>query len=189
MPPLRSAVKRVERERTIYYIDLLEIDGQDVLFKVGCQAGTYIRKLCYDIGKKLGVGAHMAELRRTKVGNLDESLAVSLQDLSDAYAFWKEGDETEIKKMILPMEKAVEHLQKIVVLDSAVDALCHGAKLNVPGIAKLDGGILKGDYIAVMTLKGELIMTGIAQMSSLEIEKKDKGVAVKAERVFMEAVN
>ena len=189
MPPLRSAVKRVERERTIYYIDILEIDGQEVLFKVGCQAGTYIRTLCHAIGKKLGVGAHMAELRRTKVGNLDESLAVSLQDLSDAYAFWKEGDETEIKKMILPMEKAVEHLQKIVILDSAVDALCHGAKLNVPGIAKLDGGILKGDYIAVMTLKGELIMTGIAQMSSMEIEKKDNGLAVTAERVFMEAVN
>jgi H/ACA ribonucleoprotein complex subunit 4 len=187
LPPLKSAVKRVERERTIYYINILEIDRQDVLFKVGCQAGTYIRKLCYDIGKKLGTGAHMAELRRTKVGNLDEKYAVSLQDLSDACAFWKEGDETEIKKILLPMEKAVEHMQKIVVLDSAVDALCHGAKLNVPGIAKLDGGILRGDYIAVMTLKGELIMTGTAQMSSTEIEKKDKGIAVTPERVFMES--
>ncbi len=186
MPPLRSAVRRVERARTIYSIDILEIEGQEVLFKVSCEAGTYIRTLCHAIGKKLGVGAHMAELRRTRVGNLDESLAASLQDLSDAYYFWKEGDETEIRKILLPMERAVEHLKKIIVLDTAVAALCHGAKLNVPGISKLDGGILKGDYIAVMTLKGELIMTGIAQMNALDMEKKDNGFAVKAERVFME---
>jgi len=68
MPPLKSAIKRRLRERTIYYLDVLEIDGQDVLFKVGSQAGTYIRKLVHDIGQDLDVGAHMAELRRTKAG-------------------------------------------------------------------------------------------------------------------------
>jgi len=186
LPPVKSSVKRQERTRKIYYIDILELDGQDVFFKVGCEAGTYIRKLCHDIGKKLRVGAHMAELRRTKVGNLDESLAATLQDLSDAHAFYAEGDEKELKKILLPMEKAVGHLPKIDVTDTTVDSLCHGATLNVPGISKLDDEILKGDQVAVMTLKGELIMTGIAQMTSGQIMKEQKGIAVKPERVFME---
>jgi len=188
LPPVKSAVKRTERTRKIYGIKILEIQEQDVLFIVECEAGTYIRKLCHDIGRKLGVGAHMSELRRTRVGLLDESLAVSLQELADAYAFWKEGDSAEIKRVLMPMERAVEHLPKIYVLDSTVESLTHGATLNVPGISKLYEGIEKGDKVAVMTLKGELIMTGIAQMSSAEMMKKDKGAAARPDRVFMEAV-
>ncbi len=186
MPPVKSSVRRRERTRKIYDMKILETEKQDILFTVKCQAGTYIRKLCHDIGKKLGVGAHMAELRRTKVGHIDESLAVSLQDLADAYAFWKEGDEIEIRKTILPVERAIEHLPKIYVLDSTAESLTHGATLNVPGISKLHEGIEKEDKVAVMTLKGELIMTGIAQMSSGEIMEKEKGIAVKPERVFMD---
>lgn len=185
LPPVKSAVKRQERTRSIYDLKIMEIDEQDVLFVVKCEAGTYIRKLCHDMGKKLGVGAHMAELRRTAVGPLDETYMFTLQDLTDAYAFWKEGDETEIKKILLPMEKAVEHLPKIYVFDPVVETLSHGATLNIPGISKLDENIAKDDKVAVMTLSGELIMTGIAQMSSEEIMKKDKGVVVRADRVFM----
>ena len=84
LPPVKSAVKRQWRERSVYYIDVLDIVGQDVLFIIGCQAGTYIRKICHDIGKSLGCGAHMAELRRTKAGPFSESTLVSLHDLTDA---------------------------------------------------------------------------------------------------------
>lgn len=48
-PPVRSAVKRQLRTRRIYYVDFLEMDGRNVLFKVGCEGGTYIRKLCFDV--------------------------------------------------------------------------------------------------------------------------------------------
>src|SRR5260370_38907265 len=65
-PPVRAAVRRDLRKRRIYYIRDVEIDGREVLFRVGCQAGTYIRKLVYDVGEVLGVGAHMPELRRTR---------------------------------------------------------------------------------------------------------------------------
>ena len=64
-PPVKSSVRRIERIREIYYIDILEIDNQDVLFRIGCQAGTYIRKYIHDLGQKLGCGAHMEGLRRT----------------------------------------------------------------------------------------------------------------------------
>jgi len=187
LPPVKSAVKRRERTKSIYQIEILEIDRQDVLFRVGCEAGTYIRKLCHDIGEKLRVGAHMAELRRTKVGPFGEETSATLHDLKDAYVFWKEdGNEELLKKIIQPVENAVSHLPKIWVLDSTINSLCHGATLNVPGISKLDSGIQKGYITAIMTLKGELIATGISQMSSKAMMQSEKGIAVRLERVFME---
>jgi len=186
MPPIKSAVKRRLRERQVYYFDIIEIEGKDVLFKVGCQAGTYIRKLVHDIGQKLGCGAHMAELRRTKVGPFNENInLITLQDLTDAFYYYKEeNNEKYLRYCIQPIENAVKHLPKVYVLDSAVDSLCHGANLNLPGISKLDSGINIQDIVAIMTLKGELICYGIAKLDSEEM-LDEKGFAVKTEKVFM----
>ncbi|MBW3023022.1 RNA-guided pseudouridylation complex pseudouridine synthase subunit Cbf5 [Candidatus Woesearchaeota archaeon] len=187
LPPIRSAVKRRTRTKKVYSIKILEIDSQDVLFEVECEAGTYIRKLCHDLGEKLKTGAHMSELRRTKVGPFDEKTSFTLHDLKDAFVFWKEeGKEEGLKKIIQPMENAVSHLPKIWVLDTTVKSLTHGATLKTPGISKIDSGIQKGYTVAVMTLKNELILTGTAEMTSKEMLKEEKGIAVKAERVFME---
>ena len=186
LPPLKSAVKRQHRQRTIYYIDVIDIIGKDVLFIVGCQAGTYIRKLCHDIGKKLGVGAHMAELRRTKAGPFNENTIVTLLDLTDAYWHYKnEGKEKYLRHVVQPVENAAAHLPKIWVLDTTVDALCHGADLAVPGISKLESGMEKNHTVAIMTLKGELIALGSARMSSEEMIKNKKGIAAKTKKVFM----
>jgi H/ACA ribonucleoprotein complex subunit 4 len=186
IPPLRSAVKRIRRKRKIYYFDIIQIKETDVLFRVGCEAGTYIRTLCVDVGKKLKCGAHLAELRRTKVGNLTEEESVSLQDLKDAYIFWKEEkDETEIRKKILPMRRLLEHLPKIVIRDSAVDALCHGANLAIPGIVEIDTDIKKGDMAAVLTLKDEGVALVKAQMTTEQIIQKDTGICATLERVLM----
>lgn len=186
IPPVRSAVKRQERQRRIYYLEILEIDGKDVLFKVGCEAGTYVRKLCDDIGKKLGTGAHMAELVRTKAGPFTDRTWYSLHDLKDAYEFYKEGNDRELKKIILPIERGVEHLAKIWIFDSAVDTICHGADLSLPGISKLHSEISKEDLIAVMTLKDELICLGESLKNSDEMLKEERGKAIKTKKVFME---
>jgi len=186
-PPIRAAVKRVQRTRRIYYIELLERDGRDALMRVGCEAGTYIRKLLFDIGEAIGCGAHMAELRRTRAGPFseDETLA-KLHDLADAYAFWREeGVEDHIRKVILPVEAAVRHLPKIAVRDGAVDALCHGASLAAPGVLTLETGILRGDVVALMTLKGELIALAKAEMTSKQISEAEHGIVAKPERVVM----
>ncbi len=187
LPPVRSAVKRKLREKEIYYLELLEMDGQDVLLKIGCEAGTYVRKLIHDIGVKLGCGAHMSELRRTKVACFDEqSNLITLQDLADAYHFWKnENNEKYLRYCIQPIEKAIEHLPKIWVLDSTVNALCHGIDLAIPGISKLNSGIEENDLVAVMSLKDELIALGTVKLSSEQIMKKEKGIAVKISKVFM----
>jgi len=184
LPPVKSAVKRQQRERKIYYMNILEIQGKDVLFKVGCQAGTYIRKLIHDIGKNVG-GAHMAELRRTKAGPFSEKDLVTLHDLVDAIHYHKEGNSKLLKNYIKPVEAAIDHLPKLYVFDTTVDSLCHGSDLNVPGISKLDSKIKKHDLVAILSLKGELISIGAARLTSEEILKQDKGFAVKTFRVFM----
>lgn len=185
LPPKKSAVRRRWRERNIYYFEILERKEKDVLFKVGCQAGTYIRKLVHDMGEKLGCGAHMAELRRTKAGPFDESKAVTLQNLADAYHYYKEGDDSYLKKILIPLEAGVEHIKKIWILDSSVNPLCTGAYLKVPGIAKLESDIEKGDQVAVMTLKDELVLVGESMYGAQDIKSFDKGIAVKTMQVFM----
>jgi H/ACA ribonucleoprotein complex subunit 4 len=186
-PPVRSSVKRRLRTRTIYYNNFLEMNERNVLFKVGCEAGTYIRKLCYDIGEALGCGAHMQELRRTRVGPFieDESL-VTLHDISYLFNQWQETkDEALLRKFVYPMEKALQLMSKIYVRDSAVDALCHGAHLTAPGVLSLDSGIKIDDTVAVFTQKGEAVTMAKAVVSSEKMLKMDHGFVAKTQRVLM----
>jgi H/ACA ribonucleoprotein complex subunit 4 len=186
-PPLKSAVKRVERSRTIYYFDILEMQDKDALFIVGCEAGTYIRKLLHDLGLKLKCGAHMAELRRTKAGPFTESTLCTLQDLADAHHYYKEeSKDPYLRKVLQPIETAVSHLPKVWVLDQAVDTICHGAKLNVPGISQVHSGIEPDQTVAVMSLKNELVALGIAALTSKKMLEQEKGLAVRTDAVFME---
>ncbi len=188
-PPVKSAVKRELRVRTIYYATIYEIKGKDVLFRIGCEAGTYIRTFCHDIGEALGCGAHMAELRRTRAGPFNERNddLVNLHDLTDAYHFWVEdGDESYLRNAIKPMEVAAEHLPQIFIKDSAVEAICQGAKLAAGGISMLSKGIKRRDLVAIKSLKGELIASGIALASTEEIMNADSGLVVDTNKVFMQ---
>ncbi len=184
LPPKKSAVKRAWRKRTIYYAEILEIDGQDILFRVGTQAGTYIRKYIHDFGQRMGCGAHMQSLRRTRAGPFTEETIVTLQDLADAMHYHKEGDSKPLMKILQPMETAVEHLPKIWIHDTAVKPLTHGVDLNVPGIVKLYDIIEPDQQVAIMTLKDELVALGTAKMSSASIMKNEKGLAVEISKVF-----
>lgn len=186
-PPVRASVKRRLRTRKIYYTDFLEADGRNVLFKVACEAGTYIRKLCYDVGEVLGCGAHMQELRRTRVGPFveDEGL-VTLHDVSYIFARWQETkDENLLRKFVSPMEKSLELLPKIYIRDSAVGAVCHGAHLAAPGVLSLDTKIKPNDAVAVFTQKGEAVALSKALKSTEEILEMDHGIVAKTHRVLM----
>jgi H/ACA ribonucleoprotein complex subunit 4 len=186
-PPVRASVKRQIRTRKIYYLDFLEMVDRNVLFQVGCEAGTYIRKLCYDIGEVLGVGAHMQELRRTRAGPFTEKESiVTLHDIAYLQSQWQETkDESTIRKFVQPMEKALELLPKIYVRDSAVDAICHGANLAAPGVLSLETDIKPSDVVAVLTQKGEGIALSNALMSTEDIMKIDHGLVAKTLRVLM----
>jgi H/ACA ribonucleoprotein complex subunit 4 len=187
-PPLRSSVKRRLRTRRIYYLDFLEIREKNVLFRVGCESGTYIRKLCFDIGEILGCGGHMQELRRTRAGPLteDEGL-VTLYDVLLYADRWREtGDEQSLRKIIYPMEKALELLPKIFVRDSAVAAVCHGANVTAPGVLSLETGIERGDGVVVFSQKREAVAFTQALASSEQILGMSHGFVAKTIRVLMD---
>jgi tRNA pseudouridine55 synthase/H/ACA ribonucleoprotein complex subunit 4 len=186
-PPLRSSVKRTVRIKNIYEIEILEYKEPFVLMRVLCDPGTYMRKLAHDLGLILGTGAHMRELRRTRTGPYkeDETL-VSLQEVSEAVYMWKtNGDERYLRRVVLPVETSVVHLPKIVVLDTAVDAIAHGADLAVPGVARLTKDVEAGKTIAIFTLKGELVALAKALKNWDEIVKLEKGIIAKIKRVVM----
>ena len=187
LPPVRSSIKRQLRIRTIKELEILDIKGRDVLFRMECDAGTYARTLCVDIGDVLGCGANMVELRRTRSGKMTEARAHTLHDIKDAYVFWQQnGREDWLRSMIMPMEVLVEPLPKVVVKATAVDAVCHGADLNIQGIHMLDEDIRKNALVAMMTARGELIAIGKMAMSTSKIMATSQGKAVDTERVFMD---
>ncbi len=188
-PPLRASVKRILRQRMVYAIDILEIEKRKVLFKVACEAGTYIRKLCSDMGDVIGSGAHMRELRRIRAGPFSENeRMVSLYDLLEATIAYKENNnEKSLKNVIWPVEKAFQYVPKVYVKDSAVNAICHGADLAAPGIVKINAGIKEGDDIALFTLKEEVIAMAKALNMSEEMLDKDFGIIAKTTRVIMPA--
>ena len=187
MPPVRSAVKRQLRIRRISSIEVREVEGRDVLFVANCDAGTYIRTLCTDIGEALGCGANMVELRRTRSGLLRESDAATMQDIADAYVFWQQkGRDAWLRSLLKPIEVLADPLPKVILKASAVDAVCRGADLTVKGIHMLDEDIRRNALVAMMTARGELVAVGHMIMSTPKVMASSQGAAVRTERVVME---
>lgn len=186
-PPQRSAVLRKTRTRTIYELELIEQKERLLLLRVLCEAGTYIRKLFYDIGEILGPGATMVELRRSRVHQFNESnRLVTLHELADAYAQWEEKqDDSKLYKLIIPIEFALTEIKSVVIRDSAVDALCHGAQLAIPGILQISPNLSKGDLVGVYTQKGEVVALAEALLSENEIKDATKGYAFTTNRIIM----
>ena len=185
-PPQRSSVRRDVRSRTVYELEIAESHGNLHLVRCLCQSGTYVRKLFYDIGEVLAVGATMVELRRTKVGPLvEEDGFVSLHHLADAVFKLKAGDESGLRKAIRPVEDCLGTIKRVVIRDSAVDAICHGARLAIPGVLSASEGMGKDETVAILTGKGELVAIGKALMTAQELRSTKKGLASTVERVIM----
>ncbi|KAK8213549.1 centromere/microtubule-binding protein cbf5 [Zalaria obscura] len=189
-PPLISAVKRQLRIRSIYESKLYEFDNERQLgvFWVSCEAGTYIRTLCVHLGLLLGVGAHMQELRRVRSGAMDENKGlVTLHDVMDAqWLYDNQRDESYLRTVISPLETLLTSYKRIVVKDSAVNAVCYGAKLMIPGLLRYEAGIEVHEEVVLITTKGEAIAIAIAQMSTVELSSCDHGVVAKVKRCIME---
>ena len=185
-PPQRSAVLRQTRTRTVYELELLEQKERLILLRVLCEAGTYIRKLYYDMGEILGPGGSMIELRRSRVHQFSEDNLVTMHQLADAYATWKEnGDDSKLSKMILPIEHALSEIKSVVIRDSAIDSLCHGAQLAIPGVLEISPGLNKGDLVAIYSQKGEVVARAESLLSETEIKDSTKGYAFQTKRIIM----
>ena len=185
-PPQRSAVLRQTRTRTVYELELLEQKERLILLRVLCEAGTYIRKLYYDMGEILGPGGSMIELRRSRVHQFSEDNLVTMHQLADAYATWKEsGESSKLSKMILPIEYVLSEIKSVVIRDSAIDSLCHGAQLAIPGVLEISPGLNQGDLVAIYSQKGEVVALAESLLSETEIKDSTKGYAFQTKRIIM----
>ncbi len=111
-PPVKSRVKRQERIREVKKWILLEQDEQkkNFVFIAQVEGGTYIRKLCSDLGDLIG-GAHMAELRRINAGIFSEKD----KEFCNLYEFESAlNEEKELRKIILPAEEAIKKILPII---------------------------------------------------------------------------
>ncbi len=185
-PPKKSAVKRNLRIRVIHRIELLSIENRLILFRVHCDAGTYIRSLCHHIGLALGTGAHMQELRRTRSGAFGEESSHTLHALQDACVAAREGNRSPLDAMIVSVDAAVPDLPVVVVRDTAIDALCRGAALAGVGVIRCDD-FKKDQAVAVLSGKKEFIGLGRGLVASSSFSPGDTGLVIAMTTIFLPA--
>jgi H/ACA ribonucleoprotein complex subunit 4 len=186
-PPVRSAVKRERRVRTIHRLSLGEMEGNRALLDTVADSGTYIRTLAVDLGEALGVGAHLEELRRTATGPFTEAQAASLTGLADAVARRVAGDPAPLLALLHPIEEVWREFPTIVLKDSAASAVAHGAGLARGGILALPRAFTAGAHVALVDRAGSLIATGVARHDSDRVGSVPHGWVVDDTRVFVDA--
>jgi len=188
-PPLISAVKRQLRVRTVYESKLLEHDEERNMgiFWVSVESGFYARTICVHLGLMLGCGGQMQELRRPRSGVMTERESVTMHDILDAqWLFDNHKDESYLRRVIRPLESLLAKHKRIIMKDTAVNAICYGAKILLPGVLRYEDGIELNEEIVVCTTKGEAICLGIAQMTTATMASCDHGIVAKIKRVVME---
>ncbi len=185
-PVIIEKIKSIEVVKgTDYVYDMTVPETHNFLIESG-----FISSNCHDLGQALGSGAHMAELRRTQAGPFSEKdNLVTLNDLDDAMHFYiDEHNDTFLRYCIQPVEYALKYLNKCWIFDTTIQSVTHGRALAIPGISKLEN-FRKGETVAIMTLKGELVAIGEATISGVEINTQQRGIAVKVRKVFMDEIN
>ena len=189
-PPLISSVKRELRVRTIYDYKLIEFDKEKnmAIFWISCEAGTYVRTMCVHMGLLAKTGGHMQELRRVRSGILKEDQSmVTMHDVLDAqYIYEQTKKEDYLRRVVRPLEILLTNYPRIVIKDSAVNAICYGAKLTVPGVLRFEANIENGKEIVIITTKGEAVAVAVAEMTSSVLASCDHGVVCKTKRVIMD---
>ncbi|MFW5939968.1 MAG: RNA-guided pseudouridylation complex pseudouridine synthase subunit Cbf5 [Halolamina sp.] len=165
-PPRKSAVARRLRSREIYALDLLELEERQALLGIRCESGTYIRKLCHDLGLALGTGGHMGDLRRTATGPFDDTDLRTLQDFADGLAWAEEaGNEKFLREVVAPAERAMEHLPAVTIARSAAVEVSEGAPVYAPGVVDVDDAAADldpadDDLLACYTPDGSAVCLG-----------------------------
>jgi len=163
-PPKKSAVRRELRVREVYDLDVLETTDRQALLRIECESGTYVRKLCHDLGLALGTGAHMGDLRRTATDPFDDRDLVSLHDLADALGFWREDDDAgPLREVVHPAERALQHLPAVTIAESAAREVANGAPVYAPGVIEVDEAARNAgedDLVACFTPDGSAVCLG-----------------------------
>ncbi len=188
-PPRKSAVARRLRVREIHALDVLEVSDRQALLRIQCESGTYVRKLCHDLGRALGTGAHMGHLRRTATTPFDDATLVTLHDLSDALAWLRDEDDTTppggdpeaaLRDVLAPAERALEHIPSVTIAPSAAEQVAEGAPVYAPGVIDADDAD-RDALVACYTPNGAAVCLG----RLVGDPDADSGTAVGLERVLV----
>ena len=185
-PPVRSAVRRARRVRTIHRLELLERRGPALLVQTTTDSGTYVRTIAVDVGEALGTGAHLAELRRTGTGPFGEDRAVTMTSLADAVADARGGGIDRLTAMLHGAEEVWKEFPVLALRASAAAAVAHGADLAAGGIAGLSRAFSAGSSVALVAPDGRLVAVGRALVDSRELPRRRSGWVVDAGPVLLD---
>jgi tRNA pseudouridine55 synthase len=181
-PPRKSAVTRRLRVREIHDLDVLEVEQRRALLRIRCESGTYVRKLCHDIGLALGTGAHMGHLRRTTTGSFDDATLATLHDLADGLAAWRDdGDDEWLREVVQPAERALVRFPSVTIAPSAAEQVAEGAPVYAPGVIEVAGDPDRDDLIACYTPDDAAVCLG----RFVGDPGADAGTVVELERVLV----
>ena len=158
-PPRKSAVNRELRVREIHELSVLDHEGRRVLLSIRCESGTYVRKLCHDLGLALGTGANMGDLRRTGTVPFDDRDLATLHDFVDALAVHENGDASWLREVVDPAERALSHLPAVTIAPSAAREVANGAPVYAPGVIDADPAA-DGEMVACYTPGGSVVCLG-----------------------------
>jgi len=187
VPPKESAVKVQVRQRTIKSFNILEREDRILLCEIECEAGTYVRTLTRDLGLLLDGNVELLELRRSKSGYFSENDAITMHQLSDAIFLWKKHNQDgAMKKILQPVEFLLEGIPKITIKDGAASALSHGAPLASPGIVGMNNKVNRGDEVAIMTIKGEIVCLATMSVNGSDVENMNGGEVARPNLVLMQ---
>jgi predicted rRNA pseudouridine synthase len=159
-PPKKSAVVRRVRVRTVSELTALEIEVRRVLLRIRCESGTYVRKLCHDLGLALGTGAHMGDLRRVGTTPFDDSTLVNLHELTDALAFADDDNPGALLRTVQPAERALTHLPRVTIAESAAREVAEGAPVYAPGVLSVEQSEADEPLVACYTPDGAVVCLG-----------------------------
>ena len=186
VPPEISAVRVQVRTRKIHDFSLLDQSSKRIVARIRCEAGTYIRTMARDMGLFLDQPVELKELRREDSGRFTLKDCVQLHEIADAVWLWKECNEGEaLLRMLHPTEKLLAGLPRIVVKDSAVAALAHGAPLLRPGIVSIPSDLTSGQNVLVTSMKGEAVCFVKVNCDSESITNMEKGEIARPSAVLM----
>ena len=188
-PPVRSAVRRERRIRTIYRLTLLERDGPHLLVDVTCESGTYIRSLAVDLGEALGVGAHLAELRRVGTGPFKEEQSTSLHALADAVAQARAGASDALLQMLHPIEEVRREFPQVLLKPGAAAAVAHGAGIARGGIRSISRAFPEGAQVVLIAPDGAFLGIGEARVASDRFTSMPHGWVIESRRVMVDSAD
>ena len=165
---------------------MLEIDGNQALLRIHCEAGTYIRTYAKDMGLILSKKCDLIELRRTKSGKFSEYSCVSLAQLADAIWKWKNlSNPVALQRILYPLNELLSDTPQVVIAAGAISAIAHGAPLMRPGIISASKKVEKNKRISLVKQTGEIVAVAKSLVSAEEIEETENGIVAQPEIVFV----